>query len=640
MLRAGLLLLLSAALAPAWAESVWVESVEFPWNAFPRSLWERELAWLKNIGIRHVSLPPTPDAAELAGILRILRSLDLEADLEGPVPDALLPLTRAHGGPLTAPLAGAVRISALAPDALTHSRKLLTSGKTSLIWTDVEETFSASSHHAGAVNFAGVESAATGPLRRNAQLSKYWGETLGRLKETPLPQPAPGILLQQFGSETGLAFVSIVNTTSRPWTGDVKLKRLVIPAVMVPAHDSAWLPVHVTLLAGPLCKDCTAFAKRNHLVYSTAELTAMEYENGILAMEFSAPAKGEVLLQLSSEPRGPLVAGGRPAEFTWDDKTQRVRLPIPAGTGVGHHVRIGLAIEAPDATAFFTSAHVLLIGETNHLTAEFSSEAIAQRSRLRTTPEFAFTQDPTKEPLQFIYNIKVPETAIHGDHADLSIEADGARMSHARPQLLRPATLRFTDTVGVRLAANSVLSLTPSVVPVNQKSGREVTVSIRNNAPEIRNFHLELKSEGLEFSPAKLDVTVGASALRELSFRVFATDAAPGLHAGEARLSGAAVSSEPVRFLVIPSGGAVAWTADGFSFLESAKQRASFLPGRWLELINKDNAQNAVAAGGVAFTTGQLESRGDAVAIGSKTWRLADLEQLLVKPAKSARPGQ
>ena len=415
MLRAGLLLLLSAALAPAWAESVWVESVEFPWNAFPRSLWERELAWLKNIGIRHVSLPPTPDAAELAGILRILRSLDLEADLEGPVPDALLPLTRAHGGPLTAPLAGAVRISALAPDALTHSRKLLTSGKTSLIWTDVEETFSASSHHAGAVNFAGVESAATGPLRRNAQLSKYWGETLGRLKETPLPQPAPGILLQQFGSETGLAFVSIVNTTSRPWTGDVKLKRLVIPAVMVPAHDSAWLPVHVTLLAGPLCKDCTAFAKRNHLVYSTAELTAMEYENGILAMEFSAPAKGEVLLQLSSEPRGPLVAGGRPAEVTWDDKTQRVRLPIPAGTGVGHHVRIGLAIEAPDATAFFTSAHVLLIGETNHLTAEFSSEAIAQRSRLRTTPEFAFTQDPTKEPLQFIYNIKVPETAIHGD---------------------------------------------------------------------------------------------------------------------------------------------------------------------------------------------------------------------------------
>ena len=116
--------------------------------------------------------------------------------------------------------------------------------------------------------------------------------------------------------------------------------------------------------------------------------------------------------------------------------------------------------------AFFNSARVLLIGETNHLKAEFSSEAIAQRSRLRTMPELPFTQDPTKEPLEFVYNIKVPETAIHGDHADLSLEADGARMSHARPQLLRPVTLRFTDAVSVRLAANSVLALSPSVVTV------------------------------------------------------------------------------------------------------------------------------------------------------------------------------
>ena len=128
---------------------------------------------------------------------------------------------------------------------------------------------------------------------------------------------------------------------------------------------------------------------RDHLVYATAELTVMEYENGILAMEFAAPSAGEVILQLSREPSGPLVAGGKPTPFDWDEHTQRARLKIPAGNGPGNHVRIGLAIEPPDATAFFDSARVLMIGETNPLTAQFSSEAIAQRSRLRIAPAFA-----------------------------------------------------------------------------------------------------------------------------------------------------------------------------------------------------------------------------------------------------------
>ena len=99
--------------------------------------------------------------------------------------------------------------------------------------------------------------------------------------------------------------------------GDIKagyapLKRIIaIAGVSVPAHDALWLPVNVPLMAGPLCKDCSAFGNADHLVYATAELTAMEYENGVLAMEFSAPAAGEVVLQLSREPVGPFVAGGR-----------------------------------------------------------------------------------------------------------------------------------------------------------------------------------------------------------------------------------------------------------------------------------------------------------------------------------------
>ena len=550
---------------------------------------------------------------------------------------------------MTEPLPIAARISALAPDALTRSRKLLISGDPALLWADVEDTISPAGYHVGAVNFAGQETPATIPLRRNALLARYWGDALAPLRETKLPAaPAiPQISIHQFASKNGASFVSIVNASSKPWTGVVRavhpvLRRVVeLPAVTVLAHDTLWLPINVPLTAGPLCKDCTAFATVDRLVYATAEITAMEYENGILAMEFTAPTAGEVILQLSSEPSGPLVAGGKPASFDWDEHTLRARLPIPKGAGPAGHTRIGLAIDAPDATAFFESAGVLLIGETNHLTAEFSSQTIFDRARLRTSLGLSVTDDVVKGdagaegPRQVVYHIKVPETAIHGDHADLAIEADGARMSHAEPRLLRPATLRFADAITVRVAANSRLPLFPATLPVNQRAGRDVTLSIDNNAPEIRNFTLELKADGLDFSPSKMDVTVGASMSRDFSFRVFPTGAAPGLHEGEARLSGAASAIEAVRFLVIPQNGAVAFSSGGLSLLESAKARAAFLPGRWLEFIDKESGRGLITPGGVPFTPGPIDPRADALVFaGQKIVRLEDLEQQLPNPQR------
>lgn len=656
MTRRFFLLLICAIASPAWVYG-WVESVEFPWNACPKPLWEPELVWLKNIGIRHVSLPPaqnaTSDNAELAGVIQIVRRIGLEADLEGPVPDSLAPLTRAHGGPLTEPLPGsAVRISVLAPNAVTRSRELLLGGSAAVLWTDVEETIGPAGYRPGAVSFGGEERPAAATLRRAAQIAAYWNRNFASLHPVagagivvPAPPaaskqttPVPGPAVRQFAGEGGASVVSIVNKAARAWTGELKVfdpvskHTMEIPSVSVPAHDALWLPVDVPLTAGPLCSDCTAFANGEHLVYANAELTDLEYENGILAMEFSAPTAGEVVLQLSREPRGPLVAGGRLAAFDWDEQTRRAKLKIPAGKGPGNHVRIGIAIEAPDATAFFDSARVLMIGETNPLTAQFSSDAIAQRSRLRTAPALMLDQKPGKEPLTLTYLVKVPPGLVHGDHADLAIEADGMQMSHARPELRLPVQLRFPDSIDVHLAADSALPLFPATIAVNQRTGRDLTVTIRNNAPEIRNFTLEPKVEGLEFSPAKLDTTVGVSTARDVSFRIFASKASPGLHTGAIAVSGAAMANEPVQFVVIPQSGAVAYAASGFSIIESAKTRASFMPGRWVEFLNKDNNQNQLPAAGVAFTAGPIEVRGDALAFqDQRTLKLEDLDQLVPK---------
>ncbi len=650
MKRALLLLCLSA--VPCLAASGWVEAVEFPWAGIPQHLRERNLLWLKAAGITHVSLPPAPDPADLLPLIRTIQRLDMEVDLEGPAPASMAALTREHEGPLTGPLPGPpVRISALSSDALTRASTLFLTSSKAVLWTDVFDTLTGSVYRPGAIAFDGTERPAALALRRSAQFTRYWGHLGTGLRTTPGAQPslpAATLSVRQYTTPAGASFASAVNTSHSPWTGDLRVayspshRFIAVPAVTVPPSGTVRLPVNIPLMAGPLCHDCTGFATPDHLIYATAELTAMEYENGILAMEFYSPAAGEAMLQLSREPSGPLVAGGKLAAFTWDDSAKRLRLTIPAGPAPSRRIRIAIAIEPPDSTAFFPSAKVLLIGEENRLTAQYSSEAISQRSRLLPRPGLDVTRDASdpKSPLESLYHVTPTATAVDGDTVDLSLEADGTRLSHAQPWLRKPATLSFPDAVAVRLATNSSLALYPATLPVSQRAGRDLAVALRNNAPEIRTFQLEMAVDGLEFSPRVVTVTVGASASRIVPFRVYAAQAKPGLFTGTARLSGPATAAEPIRLVVLPQTGAVGWSAEGFHFLESLHQRATFLPGRWLEFIGKENGRDQLPAGGIPFQGGILRTSGEELLVGppvNRNLRLPDLPALL-PPASPRRP--
>ncbi len=596
----------------------------------PRSIRERELAHLKEMGVNHVSLPPAKDAsagaAELDDVIRIVRRLGLEADLEAAIPDRLLPLEKSHGGPLTQPLA-AIRISAIMPRALENERKLLSAGTQAIVWTDVFETL-APAYQPGAIALTGAEGVAAALIRREAQLARFWGSQLSALAESPgarLSVPVEGVSVHQYIADKnpdlpgGLSLATVINDSPTAWKGEVRVmypalqRAIALPSVSLARYDLLWLPVNVPLAAGSLCAGCTGFAPGDHVAYATAELTGMEYENGILAMEFVAPAAGEVVLQLSHEPPGPLIAAGHPSVFDWDPKTQRARLPIPAGNARTGHVRVALAIDAPPATASFESTPALLIGETNRLAVQFSPAGVAARSRLRAGGELTVTQEEAAEqikqdqPARLSYRIAVPSTAIAGDVAQLSVEADGIQLSHAQLRVLPSATIMLENAVSVRVAPGSSAPVMPATVPVNRRSGREIVLDLRNNAPEIRTFDVTLNVPGLEFSPEKLTVSVGASVAREISFHVFSSAATPGVHEGQIKLSGAATLTQPVRFVVLPPNDAVAWSSDGFSFLESAKNRASFLGNKWLEMLDKESGNDAQPAGGTVYSGGPVE---------------------------------
>src|SRR5215471_4379669 len=80
-MRAAALLL---ALASCAGATEFVQAVEFPYYLYPRPLWERELVWLKNIGVQTVAFSVPADYHEVTpGALDITGRTGPRRDLTG-----------------------------------------------------------------------------------------------------------------------------------------------------------------------------------------------------------------------------------------------------------------------------------------------------------------------------------------------------------------------------------------------------------------------------------------------------------------------------------------------------------------------------------------------------------------------------
>lgn len=690
---------------PAAAEPApeFVEAVEFPYYLYPRAQWERELVWMKTLGIRMVefSIPwnwhqlgpgdfdftgRTSPRRDLAALIRLLRKLDLRAWVRPlpPVPgwlnsgwppgprdtaaeaawmkqlEALLATqTSKHGGPVAfveghelaidaAPSPMPVTsVSVTDTGALARSRSAMASARGALLWTNLEESLypagwqanAGALLHPGAVDLSGNERPAAAAIRRNAALGK-WIPLLAQLKPVSMPAPAAGRLPRGVSAaelvSPALSAVSLINRGAMPFHDDLRVLdpvskcALVIPGVSVAAGDSLWLPLNVTLGSNGLCRECTAFSGAERIVYATAELLTVEFENGILAMEFAAPEDSEVILQLEREPVGPFIAAAKPTKFDWDEKTLRARLPIPGSKAPGNRVRVGLAIEPPETSAFFSEAKRLLIGQKNQISTVYSSPEVAARSRLRVPEGFTATASP-KSPNEIDYTIEVPADALHGDWASLVLEADGVPLGRARLQLFRPVSIRLAQALQIHFGQQSVLQADPSTIPVDARAGSNVEVILRNNSLQIQNYRLEASGDNLEFSPPRTEVAVAALAERSVSFRVFPKEGAAGLCDWRLHVDGSATADLPFWAVVLPRGATAVWTADLDGdgspewVLESQKVRAVFSAkdgGRWTEFIWKDTGTNFLPLQGALATSGavQVEAEGGVLTVLGNGW--------------------
>ena len=360
-------------------------------------------------------------------------------------------------------------------------------------------------------------------------------------------------------------------------------------------------------------------------------MLSIEFENGILAMEFAAPEAGEVILQMEHRPIGPFLAAGKPTDFDWDDPHMRARLKIPAGKQPGNRVRIGIAIEAPDTSAFFNELHRLVIGRKNTASTMYSSAEVAARSRLRL-PE-GYTATPTvKSPNEIDYEIAVPADAIHGDFASLTLEADGVALGRSRVQLFRPASIRLLSGMQFHFGALTEMTPEPPIAAIDSKAGSGLEISIRNNSSQIQTYQLAPAGQGLEFLPPKAEVSIGPTDERRVEFRVFPAEGPAGVREWTLKVANGADLAMPMRVVLIPRTGSVAWTADLDGdgapewILESAKVRAVFSAqdgGRWMEFTWKDTNTNVLPETGVFAQAGPVEVRqrgSDSLEFVGKGW--------------------
>jgi hypothetical protein len=696
--RYAALVLLLGAIAPA-AASEYVQAVEFPYYLYPRSTWERQLVWIKNVGVDTVefTIPAnyhqtsggafdltgaTGPRRDLLGLIRLLRKLGLRAwvrpldaapglipphlDVAGQrawalqLEQTLAPQTVAHGGPIafvesrvlaieaSTPPSPVTTISATDANGLARSREAMRTGIGALLWTDAQDAIYPAGWAAnpnnllrkGAVSLSGEERPSALALRRNAALLRSWARMFERLRPVAMPRPAAGSLPEGLTAgeleSAAAGAVSITNASSKPFHDDVRVldpatrHTLIVPGVDVPPGQSLWLPVGVSLGPAGLCRDCSKFAPLESIVYATAELLTVEFENGILAMEFAAPQAGEVVLQLERQPTGPLLAAGKPTEFDWDEAHLRARLPIPASKQADFRVRIAIAMEAPETSAFFNDLHRLVIGKPNSVSTMYSSAAVAARSRIRLPEGYTATTN-VKSPNEIDAEIAVPSDAIPGDIAVLALEADGTVLGRERVPLFRPSAVRVVSALRLHFGQAAEIAPEASIAAIDSAGGN-IEFAIRNNSMQIQTYHVTPSGPGLDFLPHQAEISIGPTDERRVEFRVFPNAPSPGLRDASLRVTGGDDLTLPFRLALIPRAGATAWTADldgdgeAEWILESAKVRAVFSTqdgGRWIEFTWKDTGTNFLPESGLFVQPGAVEVRAasNALEFIGKGWK-------------------
>jgi hypothetical protein len=522
------------------AAPVFLYGVLFPCQEYPKDLWVEELVRLKALGFNAVRAEGAgpADARELGRVARRV-GLQLWAD---------------------PPVGRVVRVTG-AGNPLFAVREAWASGaKAVLCGSGTAETGTALRRHGTLVRNLGGVLAAVEPRPARWQ----WGDPA----HAALPRGLRLAWLAAPGPR-GPAFVSALNYGEAPVAGGVLTiadprthRPLVLRRLNLPARQALWMPVNLPLAMPEVCPTCSVFAPDERLVSATAELVAVTFENGVLAMEFVAPGEGELVLELARQPDGPLLAGAKIQSFDWDDKSRRLRIRIPPGKPPDFRSRVGLGIQLPDTSVFLRGPQRLILGSTAPLIATFSSAHLAGRARLLAPAGWRVRQE-NHAPSEIEYQLEVPTDAVPGDTVTLAVEAEGRVAQSLTLPLVPFCSLRIEPEELFRWPNGIARPVRPHLAATVLPRRRPYRLHLRNHSDEIRTFELTASGEGLEFQPLRVEAVIAGGLEREVSLTAWAPEGRPGLYPWNLRVrEGSQVSETPLVLALLSPEEALLYQLD------------------------------------------------------------------------------
>ncbi|MBI3694969.1 MAG: DUF1926 domain-containing protein [Acidobacteria bacterium] len=643
----SLLFLVSPALSAD--RPVFLYSATFDYRDLPKDLWADRLVQLKSMGFNAVQAVGEQGRDRLE-LLRLTRQLGLQVfeDPEGKAvpwfpaepkgrllaPADFTAVRRLHPvliSPFDAGWTAGDDIRARPSDPsnyLLATRELLAAGVKALNCVAVIEGRSLGEREA-ALSLTGEPRPQAAVMSRNGALLSGCGRLLATMRPADgagvrLHKPFPLLRLTVLAAPgpRGPSFLSALNySENRPATGPLEAvdprtgKPVQLTGFNLPPRQALLMPLSLPLALPEVCPNCSAFAPDERLVWATAELVSATFENGVLGLEFVAPSEGELELELARRPQGPLITGARLRQFDWDDKTRRLHLHIPAGKAPDFHTRVGLGIQLPDTSVFLKAPRRFILGTTAQVTATFSSPELAARSRLLTPAGWRVQAEPAETEID--YRLEVPSDAVAGDTVRLAVQTDGQVAQYAAVSIAPPVSLRIEPEEALHPRRDARLAIRPHLATVLLPGHRSYRVFLQNHYDEIKTFELSAAGEGLEISPVRLELSVGANLEREVAFEVTAHQ--PGLYRWNLEVrDGNRKIETPLLLAALGGEESLAYELDldrdGFPelILENAKVRAVFSPrhgGRSTEFLLKTHGVNAFTARGALQAGAPMEGR-------------------------------
>ena len=392
-------------------------------------------------------------------------------------------------------------------------------------------------------------------------------------------------------------------------------RSLRLPALTLPPRESLLLPLRVPI-SNPYWQMAPGIDPADEVFYSTAELSRVSYDGTILALEFTAPADGEVALRLARTPERAAL-DGTPTAVQEDAARHLYVVKIARGEAPHFIRKLEIAYPHEGPRVVFEAQEPWITGETravrvrvenpgpNTFQGELSLAAGSFHHAVDAPLEVSV---PAKSERVFSFPVEIPPYAAADQMVDLTAtlrERDSTVVWawHSQAAVHRPFDWSIGPAQAFPLREDLHVPIVhPTLVSVDLPAEAVIQVRVKNWQDHEQAVTLAASGSQLEVTPAVTQLVMPPGAQQNLEIHAAPQGSSGCYHLTIDLRSGSYQATEEVAIAAIGKNDAIAYTLDydrdGFPdiILENSSLRLFVSPydgGRAFAFVSKATGANA-----------------------------------------------